>query len=107
MKSLREQREQEKRDLLKLPSPQRYHQDDLNERLSFGRWDAQLDNAGFGPDWLGQAEIVATVKEAFLYRAGWDFELFAYTIMSNHVHAVFQPLGSEYQSDRLPLSGTM
>jgi len=107
IKSLREQREQEKRDLLRLPPHQRHQQDDLDERHYFGRWDALLDNTGFGPGWLGQAEIAEIVKEAFRYRTDRDFELFAYSIMSNHVHAVFEPLESEYLPDPLPLSRIM
>ena len=107
IKSLLEQREEEKRNLFKLPLHQRPQQDDLDERISYGRWDTLLDNAEFCPRWLGQAEIAEIVKEAFRYRAGRDFELFAYSIMPNHVHAVVEPLESEYHSDLPPLSKIM
>jgi putative transposase len=107
IQALREQREREKSDLLKLLPHQRHQQNDLDEQLSFERWDALLDKAGFGPRWLGKVEIAEIVKEAFHYHTGRDFELFAYSIMSNHVHAVFEPLGSEYHSNQLPLSKIM
>ena len=109
IESLQKQRQQEKRDLAKLPVQQRHQQDDLNERRSFGRWDAQLDSAGFGPLWLGQAGIAEIMKEAFHYRDGRDYDLFAFCIMPNHAHVVFEPLSgrSDCQSDQLPLSRIM
>ncbi|MDO9300962.1 MAG: hypothetical protein Q7T89_06240, partial [Anaerolineales bacterium] len=55
--------------------------------------------------WLSQPEIAEIIKEALLYRNGREYDLFAFCIMSNHVHVVFKPLESksDWQSD-LPTS---
>jgi putative transposase len=97
IEALREQREQEKQNLAKLPAGQRHQQDDLDERRSFGRWDAALDKADYGPRWLAQPAIAETVKEALHYRDGLEYDLFGYCVMPNHVHVVFSK--SDCQSD--------
>jgi putative transposase len=90
MAALQAQRAQERQKLANLPLEQRQQQDDLDERRSFGRWDAALDQAAAdGPRWLAQPDIAAIVKEALHYRAGRVYNLFAYCIKSNHVHVVF------------------
>ncbi|MEO7841277.1 MAG: transposase, partial [Anaerolineales bacterium] len=98
---------------------ERAQQDYLEARRYFGKWDAYLDKAEFGPRWLSQPETADIVKEAMQYRDGKVFDLHAFCIMSNHVHAVFKPLsksewhsdigGSEYHSDLpdLPLNKIM
>jgi len=104
IEALREQREQEKRNLLKLPTEYRAQQDDSDESRSFGRWDMALDKADYGPHWLARPAIAKIVKDALHYRDGREYELFAYCIMSNHVHVVFGK--SECHSD-LPLNKLM
>jgi REP element-mobilizing transposase RayT len=104
--ALKEQRERDRRNLLKLPDNQRATQDDADERRSFGRWDAFLDKAEFGPQWLLQPEIAEIVKEALHYRDNREYNLFAFCIMSNHVHAVFEPFQQEDLSCR-PLQEIM
>ena len=39
-----------------------------------------------GPRWLADPEVASIVKEALHYRDGKQFTLYAYSIMSNHVH---------------------
>jgi REP element-mobilizing transposase RayT len=112
IEALQAQREQEKQRLVNLPVEQRQQQDDLDERRSFGRWDAALDRAEAGPRWLAQPVIAAIVKEALHYRDGRVYNLFAYCIMSNHAHVVFgkSSCKSEWHSDLqddLPLSKIM
>lgn len=104
VKALQEQREQEKQNLLKLPVELRERQGDLDERRSFGRWDAALDKSDYGPHWLAQPRIAEIVKEALHYRDGREYDLYVYCVMPNHVHAVFGM--SECHSD-LPLSKIM
>lgn len=110
---LRLEREREKLALQKQPDSNRATQNYLDEQRSFWRWDDYLDRGECGPHWLSQSEIADIVKEAFHYRDGSVFDLYAYCIMSNHVHAVFEPSRSDWsrsipqgQSD-LPLSKIM
>ena len=60
-----------------------------------GRFDEALDASTYGPTWLKDVRIAAVVAEALLYRDGKVYELDCFTIMSNHVHAVFAPLQDE------------
>jgi len=94
IEALRAERETERLALDTSPNIDPSEIDYLNERRSFGRWDTRLDNADSGPKWLSQPEIARVIKEALHYRDGKEFDLYAYTIMSNHVHAVFEPLVS-------------
>lgn len=104
IETLREEREQEKLALDKMPETERAKQDYLDERRSFGRWDSLLDKAEFGPHWLSRPEIAKIVKEALHYRDRREYDLYAFCIMSNHVHAVFKPMErrSDCQSDLQP-----
>ena len=72
----------------------------FEEDSYFAGWDATLDKAKLGPRWLSQPEVAEIIKEAMHYRDGKVFDLHAFCIMSNHVHAVFEPLSrSEWHSD--------
>jgi len=95
IQTLKEEREREKKVVAKLAKEERTKQNYLNERLYFGKWDNLLDRAEFGPRWLSQPEIAEIVKEALHYRNGSEYDLFAFCIMSNHVHVVFAPLESK------------
>jgi putative transposase len=43
---------------------------------------------------LSQPEIADIIKEALRYRDGKVFDLHTFSIMSNHVHVVFEPLST-------------
>jgi REP element-mobilizing transposase RayT len=107
MQAFKEEREQEKKNIAKLPKDEQVKQNYLDERRYFGKWDNLLDQAGFGPQWLSQPEIAEIIKEALHYRDGKIFDLYAFCIMSNHVHVVFEPCKSDCQSDLLPLEKIM
>ena len=109
IESLRAHREREKLTLNRLPEAERAKQDYMDEQRSFGRWDEFLDKGEFGPHWLSNPEIAGIVKEAFHFRDGKVFDLYAFCIMANHVHAVFEPSRSDCQSDLpdLPLQKIM
>ncbi|MBI5352771.1 MAG: transposase [Chloroflexi bacterium] len=92
MKALKEEQEREKKDAMKLIAEEQIKQNYVIERRYFGRWDNLLDAAGFGPRWLTRPEIAEVLKEALFYRDGCEYDLFAFSIMSNHVHVVFSPL---------------
>jgi len=102
IETLRLERERERLAVQKETEPKRATQNYLDEQRSFWRWDEYLDKGEYGPRWLSQPEIADIVKEAFHFRDGTVFDLYAFCIMSNHVHAVFESGGSDCQSD-LPL----
>ncbi len=54
------------------------------------RVDAHLD-AGHGECWLRQPEVAKIVADAIRFHAGEHFDLLAWVVMSNHVHAVVRP----------------
>jgi putative transposase len=110
IQALKEEREREKKVVTKLPDDEQIKQNYLDDRRYFGKWDNLLDKAEFGPRWLSQPEIAEIVKEALHYRNGREYDLFAFCIMSNHVHTVLKPLEnqSDFQSDlQMPLNKIM
>ena len=72
----------------KAPAPRRYP-----PGRSFLALDREADKAVFGPIWLRDARIARLVAHALLYgESGRHFyQLRAWVIMPNHVHAVLQP----------------
>jgi putative transposase len=101
IEELQEEKNREKIETGKLLLGRRGKQNYLDEDIYFGRLDNFLDKAQFGPRWLSQSEIAEIVKEALIFRNENVFDLYAFCIMSNHVHVVFEPLErkSDYQSD--------
>jgi putative transposase len=101
IKAFQEERKREKIEAGKLPQEQSGKQNYLDERSYFAKLDNLLDKAQFGPSWLSKPEIAEIVKEALMYRNGKVFNLYAFCIMSNHVHVIFEPLEqkSDWQSD--------
>jgi len=99
IQALKEEREQEKKNIAKIPKDEQAKQNYIDERGYFGKWDHLLDKAELGPRWLSQPEIAEIVKEALIYRDKKVFDLYAFCIMSNHVHVVFKPCKSDCQSD--------
>jgi REP element-mobilizing transposase RayT len=55
--------------------------------------DEQLDDAGGGKDWLQDSRIASVVVNALLYgeTVRHFYQLHAWVVMPNHVHAIFQP----------------
>jgi REP element-mobilizing transposase RayT len=100
IENLREESEREKRLLALLPESEQGHGSTFEEQRYFEKWNAALDQEKKGPHWLAQPEFADVVKEAMYYRDGKVFDLHAYCIMSNHVHAIFKPIcRSECHSD--------
>lgn len=56
----------------------------------FSKYDSFLDECATGPKWLAQTDIADIVKEAIQYRDSSEYDLYAYSIMPNHVHLVFK-----------------
>ena len=57
----------------------------------FKKFDIMLEKSEKSPHWLKNTAIAKIVKESLHYRDGKDWNLIAYTIMSNHIHMVFWP----------------
>jgi REP element-mobilizing transposase RayT len=55
----------------------------------FTNFDKLLDGSSAGPRWLADERIAAMVAEAIHFRDKKQYDLYAFTIMSNHVHMVF------------------
>jgi REP element-mobilizing transposase RayT len=62
------------------------------ERKWFAKFEAILDRASVGPVWLSDDRIAAIITESLHHRDGEVYRLDAFTIMTNHVHAVIKPL---------------
>jgi len=67
-------------------------QDFLEEEWYFRKLDTELDNQNTGPHWLNKPEIASIIVDALNYRHMRFFDLYAFCIMPNHVHVVFEPL---------------
>jgi REP element-mobilizing transposase RayT/methylmalonyl-CoA mutase cobalamin-binding subunit len=48
---------------------------------------------GHGPDWLGNPEIAAMMSNVLQHFDGDRYDLLAWCVMPNHVHAIVRPLG--------------
>ena len=68
----------------------------------FEKFDALLDGDTTGPRWLADNRIAEIVAGAIHYRDTKEYDLFAFTIMPNHVHVVFalNRSGSSVQGNR-------
>jgi len=65
----------------------------VTEGQRFVLLDRQLDSASCGPTFLKNAQVAeAVIKTFFIAANKWDlYELFAWVVMSNHVHLLVQP----------------
>jgi putative transposase len=65
----------------------------LTEGQRFLLIDQQLDTADYGPVYLKNPQVAATVEQTLFTAANkWElFDLFAWVVMSNHVHVLLQP----------------
>jgi len=61
----------------------------------FKKYEKHLDGAKTGPTWLKQTDVAKIIKEAIHFRDDNEYDLYAYCIMSNHVHVVFRHLEKE------------
>jgi len=63
-----------------------------NQKLYFYEFDNVLDVFSNGPFWLANHKIASIVVEALHYRDQKVYDLYAYSIMSNHIHIVIKPI---------------
>lgn len=59
----------------------------------FAAMDREMDRAATGPTWLRNPQVAQSVIETLVARANlWGlYDLFAWVLMSNHVHLLVQP----------------
>lgn len=70
--------------------PLTWHEQEELFRWYSARVDKYLD-AGHGDCWLARPEIAGVVAGAIQFHATHRFDLHAWTVMPNHVHAVLRP----------------
>ncbi len=68
--------------------------------------DEKLDKEESGPTWLKQKEIAELVMNSLHFYDNNYYELYAYTVMSNHVHVVFKHLQANFDVE-LPVTKIM
>jgi REP element-mobilizing transposase RayT len=61
-------------------------------KIYFQKYEKWLDTATHGPAYLGDPKIADIISECLQYWDGKRYQLFAYTVMPNHVHWVLKPL---------------
>jgi len=71
------------------------------EALLFKKYESLLDGQGTGPNWLSNKNIADIVKEALHFRDNKEYDLYAFCIMSNHVHLVFRDLYSNQEDQKI------
>lgn len=67
-------------------------------RQYFTAYETILEKSDFGPKWLGIDAVAKQVASALHYFDGKRYELIAYCLMSNHIHAVFTLVDGEESS---------
>lgn len=68
--------------------------EDLKIRINkkvFAMLDEILDRAAYGPTWLKNPKIAEIVQNALLQVYAQLYKLWAYVVMSNHVHVLLKP----------------
>lgn len=85
---------------LAVKRPLTWHEQEELFRWYSSRVDKYLD-AGHGECWLRQPELARTVADVLRFHVGQRFELNAWVVMPNHVHAVVRPLPDWTLSDVL------
>lgn len=78
---------------------ERYRIKDIEQRRLFGKWDDALHKSLLGPFYLKEDRIAEIVANSIRYHDGEWFEILAYCIMPNHVHAVLTPFASTESTD--------
>jgi hypothetical protein len=65
----------------------------VEAKVPFLQQDEQLDGMRSGSDWLQDSRVACVVANALLHGENVRrvYELHAWVVMPNHVHAIFQP----------------
>jgi len=76
------------------------------EAKLFRAYDNLLDNLSFGPVWLSDENAAQIVADTLHFYGRQKYDLYAYSIMSNHVHLVVRHLEEAYDVE-FPVTGFM
>jgi len=71
------------------------------EAFLFKKYESLLDGQGTGPLWLSNKNVADIVTEALHFRNNKEYDLYAFCIMSNHVHLVFKDLYSNHEDQEI------
>ncbi|HEX6982260.1 MAG TPA: hypothetical protein VF181_05825, partial [Balneolaceae bacterium] len=76
-------------------------QEDQNQiqRNIFQKYEGLLDKFETGPTWLREEKVAQIVQGALNYYDKEHYDLYAFTIMPNHVHLVFRHLNISKSSE--------
>jgi REP element-mobilizing transposase RayT len=58
----------------------------------FTNFEEELHRYQLSPKWLGEEIIASIVRDSLHFSDGKDYDLFCYTIMSNHIHIILKPI---------------
>jgi REP element-mobilizing transposase RayT len=64
---------------------------ELQEK-SFQTYDSILDKSMYGEKWLSDKPVASLLKKSLHFRDEKEYELYAYTIMPNHIHLIIKPI---------------
>jgi REP element-mobilizing transposase RayT len=84
-------------DLVRRADSSSWEPRDLERRQRFQHYAAEVDallDQSTGEAWLRRSDVAALVAGALRHFEGGRYELYAWVIMPNHVHAVVRPMGS-------------
>jgi REP element-mobilizing transposase RayT len=70
----------------------------------FKKYEKLLDASKSGPTWLAIPKIARIIQEALLHRDQNEYDLYAFCIMSNHVHIIFKLLDAFEESIKFPVT---
>jgi REP element-mobilizing transposase RayT len=89
IEQLRQERDIERKRIVTVGSGIREQADKLRLGAAyFAKFDKLLDSASSGPRWLADQRVAALVAEAIHFRDKTQYDLYAFTVMPNHVHMV-------------------
>ena len=71
------------------------------EAFLFKKYESLLDGQRTGPLWLSNKNVADIVTEALHFRNNKEYDLYAFCIMSNHVHLVFKDLYSNHEDQEI------
>ncbi len=82
------------------------------EKKYFGRFDKWLDRCEHGPQWLANDDIASLVSERILAMDKVRYTLYAFCIMPNHGHLLFNSLETSHgqhkgRSSKYPITETL
>lgn len=73
----------------------------------FKRFDKVLDSAEYGPTWLKKGELAQIVEDSIFFFEQKEYDLYAFTIMPNHVHLVFKHIEGDTNDVDFPVTSVI